>query len=205
VIRFYRFKYSTNCERVAMAMAHKGIEPESVHIDPSDRSLVRKLSGQDLVPVIEDGGKVIADSMKIVEHLEDRFPAKPLYPKDTARRTEMLLFIDWFNRVWKRPPNEIDAEMGKPAPDKAKITKLGGHIASALDRFEGLLAGRAFLMGDAFSAADVCAWPFLQYAVSIPEDDDYLFHKILVDYQPLGDNHPRLRAWIEKLATYPRA
>ena len=205
MIRFYRFKYSTNCDRVAMALAFKEIRTESVDIDPKDRSLVRKVSGQDLVPVIEDDGKVVADSMTIVKYLEDRFPGKPLYPKETARRTEMLLFIDWFNRVWKRPPNDMEAEMGKPSPDQEKIAKWGRNMTDALDLFEGMLSGREFLMGDGFSAADVAAWPFLRYAASIPEDDQYLFHKILVEYQPLGDSHPRLRGWIERLSRYPMA
>ena len=87
--------------------------------------------------MLEDDGKVIADSMEIVRYLEERHPAKPLYPADPARRTEMLIFIDWFNRVWKRPPNEIFVEMGKPAPDRARIERLGRAMTESLDLFEG--------------------------------------------------------------------
>lgn len=206
MIRFYRFQYSTNCDRVAMALAFKEIPCESVHIPPRDRSLVRRVSGQDLVPVIEHGGKVIVDSMVIVKYLEDHLPGKPLYPERDPRRTEMLLFIDWFNRVWKRPPNDIEAEMGKPSPDREKIAEWGRWMTGALDYFEGLLDGRDFLLGDSFSAADVCAWPFLKYAsIPVPADDEYLFHKVLADHQPIGGNHPRLRAWIERIAKYPMA
>ena len=52
MLRLYRFRYSTNVERVALALAYKGIEVESVEIDPDDRTPVRELSGQDLVPVL---------------------------------------------------------------------------------------------------------------------------------------------------------
>jgi glutathione S-transferase len=204
MIRLYRFPHSTNVERVALALAHKGLAAESVVIDPADRSPVRRVSGQDLVPVIEDDGKVVFDSMEIVRYLEDRYPDKPLYPKDPARRAEMLVFIDWFNRVWKRPPNDMEAEMGKPAPDQARIARLGKAMTEALDIFEAMLAGRDHLMGE-FSAADCAAFPFVRYALIPPEkDDEELFHKILVDYQPLGKNHPRVGAWIRRVNERPR-
>jgi len=203
MIRLYRIPLSTNVERVALAFAHKGLKYEPVEVDPSDRSPVRKISGQDLVPVIDDGGRIVFDSMEIVRYLEEKHPGKPLYPTDPARRAEMLIFIDWFNRVWKRPPNDMEAEMGKPSPDPARIARLGKAMTDALDLFEGMLAGREYLMGE-FSAADCAAFPFLRYALLHPENDPYLFHKILVDWQPLGKNHPRLEAYIRRMDKRPR-
>ncbi len=205
MIRLYRFPLSTNVERVALALAHKRLPVESVEIDPADRSQVRRVSGQDLVPVIEDGGRVVYDSMEIVRYLEDKYPEPPLYPREPARRAEMLVFVDWFNRVWKRPPNEITAELEKPAPDAARIERLGRAMAQALDLFEDLLDGRRYLMGE-FSAADCAAFPFLKYGLlGLPAGDDELFHRVLVDHQPLGSNHPRLAAWIRRVDERPRA
>jgi glutathione S-transferase len=204
MMRLYRIPLSTNVERVAMALAHKGIEVESIEIDPDDRSRVRSMSGQDLVPVLEDDGKVIADSMEIVRYLEDRHPARPLYPTDPARRTEMLIFIDWFNRVWKRPPNEIFVEMGKPAPDRARIERLGKAMTASLDLFEGMLSGRDYLMGE-FSAADCAAFPFVKFAHFHPQGDPYLFHQILVEWMPLAGRHERLKGWLQRVDKHPRA
>ena len=203
MIRLYRFRFSTNVERVALALAHKGLAVESIEIPPGDRSEVRRVSGQDLVPVIVDDAKAVFDSMEIVRYLDERYPDKPLYPRDPARRAEMLIFIDWFNRVWKRPPNEIEAEMGKTAPDTARIARLGQAITDALELFEGMLSGRDHLMGE-FSAADCCAFPFLKYALIQEKGDDYLFHKILTRYQALGTTHPRLTAWIHRVDERPR-
>ena len=70
---------------------------ESVVIDYSDRNEVERVSGQGLVPVIDDNGRVVVGSMEIVRHLEERYPDPPLYPADDAR-AEMLIFIDWFTR-----------------------------------------------------------------------------------------------------------
>ena len=207
MIRLYRFPLSTNVERVALALAHKKLPVESVEVNPRDRSRVLAVSGQELVPVIEDlehGGKVVFDSMEIVRYLDETYPENPLYPGDPARRAEMLLFIDWFNRVWKRPPNEIETEMRRPSPDAARIERLGRAMTRALDLFEDMLAGRDYLMGE-FSAADCCAWPFLRYALPGDPSDTDLFHRILVTWQPLGDAHPRLAAWIRRVDRHPRA
>jgi glutathione S-transferase len=116
----------------------------------------------------------------------------------------MLIFIDWFNRVWKRPPNEMEAEMGRPGANRQLIARLGKEMTDALDLFEGMLSGRDYLMGE-FSAADCAAFPFLKYALfRPPKDDPYMFHKILVDYQPLGSNHPKLEAWIRRVEKHQR-
>jgi glutathione S-transferase len=205
MIKLYRFPLSANVERVALALGAKGIAVESVQVDPSDRTVVRAASGQDLVPVIDDDGTIVVDSMEIVRHLEKRYPDPPLYPAAPARRTEMLLFIDWFNRVWKRPPNEIFTEMGKESPDQQRIARLGQAMADYLDLFEDLLDGREHLMGDEFSAADCAAWPFLRYGLFPPQNDPHRFHHLLTDHQPLGDGHPRLAAWIRRVAGRPMA
>ncbi|MBA2537769.1 MAG: glutathione S-transferase family protein [Actinobacteria bacterium] len=203
-MRLYRFRFSTNVERVALALAFKGLEVESVWIDPEDRTPVREASGQDLVPVLEDEGEIVADSTRILEHLDARFPDPPLYPREAARRGEVVVFIDWFNRVWKSAPNEIEAELSRDRPDEERIGELAGEMASSLNLFEAILAGRDYLTGE-FSAADCAAFPFLKYGVLHDPEDTELFHRILADNLPVGAAHPRLRAWIERVDERPRA
>ena len=204
-LRLYRFPFSTNVERVALALAHKGVEVESVWIDPADRSEVVRISGQELVPVLVDGGRIVADSTAILEHLEERFPEPALYPADPARRTELRLFVDWFNKVWKRPPNLIVDEESKPEPNRERIAELEAQLAGALPLFEDLLAGRDFLFGHELSAADVAAFPFLKYALLWEEGDPDRFHEILRDTQRLDGRFPRLESWIRRIDALPRA
>jgi len=204
-LRVYRIPYSTNVERVALAAGHKGLEVEWVDVDPADRSPVEAVSGQSLVPVLVDGDEVVADSPAIVALLEERFPEPPLYPADGPRRAEVEIFVDWFNRVWKRPPNAIADELERPEPDVALVAELSAEMRAALDRFEMLLAGRDYLFGE-FGAADCIAFPFLKYAVfGLPADDHELFHRVLVDHMPLGDRYPRLTAWVKRVDEHPRA
>jgi glutathione S-transferase len=205
VLRVYRIPLSTNVERVALAAGHKGLELEWIDVDPADRSPIDQVSGQTLVPVLVDGDEVVADSPRIIERLESRFPEPPLYPIDEARRAEVSIFIDWFNRIWKRPPNLIAAELEKDEPDEAKVRTLSEEMRVALDRFEALLSGRDYLFGE-FGAADCIAFPFLKYAaLGLPAGDDELFHRILVEHQPLGGGYPRLTAWVARVDTHPRS
>lgn len=206
MIRLYRAPFSTNAERVALALGHKQLEVESVWISYEDRSPVERVSGQSLVPVLEfEDGAVAFDSMQIVRVLEERFPAAPLYPANAAGRARVMHFVDWFDDVWKVAPNAIEAEIAAPQHDLARVETLALELAAGLDRFEALLAdGREHLLGDEFSAADCCAYPFLKYAAWRDPADDELFHRVLDGYQQLGDDHPRLAAWIDRIDARPR-
>ena len=62
VLLLHRIPFSTNVERVEIALGLKGVPFEYVDHDPADRSSIRAVSGQDLVPVVELDGEVLADS-----------------------------------------------------------------------------------------------------------------------------------------------
>ena len=204
MLRLYRAPFSTNCERVALALAFKGIETESVWIDYSDRSVVERVSGQPLVPVVDIDGEIVFDSPRIIARLEELRPEPPLYPADPARRAEMEIFIEWFNGVWKRPPNEIERLLGLPETDPDRIAELAYLMDEWLDFFERLLDGREYLFGDAVTAADLIAYPFVKYAAGRGPGDEDLFHRVLDEHQSL-DGRPRLAAWIERVSRLPQA
>jgi glutathione S-transferase len=204
VIRLYGIPYSTNVERVSLALAHKGLDVEYVEIDPDDRTPVRELSGQDRVPVLVEDDRVIADSTAILEYLEEEYPDPPLYPPDEARRAEVRVFVDWFNRVWKRWPNDIEGELVDGSPNPETIARLAAELEGSRDLFEALLTERDYLFGE-FSVADCVAFPFLKYGLIWHEDDDHLFHRILIDHLGLDGGHPRLEAWIRRVDERPRA
>ena len=201
----YRAPFSTNVERVALALAHKGLEVESVVISYEDRSPVVEVSGQGLVPVLVDDDAVVFDSVRILRHLEAKWPDPPLFPRDPARRAELDVFLDWFNEVWKVAPNKIEEELEGDRPDEQRVEEHAARMRSSLDLFEALLDGRDHLLGDDFSAADCAAFPFLKYGRLRDPEDDELFHRILEDNLQLDGAHPRLSAWIDRVNERPRA
>ena len=203
-MQIYRIPFSTNVERVALVAGHKGLEIEWIEVEPDYRGEVERVSGQPLVPVLVDGSRVVADSTEIIRYLEENYPEPRLFPADRARRAELEIFLEWFNRVWKRPPNEIDSERSKETPDEARIAELGRELAGALQVFESLLEGRDYLFGD-FSAADCAAFPFLKYALLHDERDTEPFHLILREFQDLGGRFPNVEGWIRRVDEHPRA
>ncbi|WP_205697372.1 glutathione S-transferase family protein [Conexibacter sp. SYSU D00693] len=201
MLRVHRIPLSTNVARIALAAGLKGVAVEWVDHDPDDRSAIRALSGQELVPVVETGAEVLTDSPQILLWLEERHPEPPLLPADPARRREVLAFCDWFNHVWKLPPNAIDAQRRAGHPDDARVAAWAEQLRAAQRWFEALLAGRDFLLGDEVTLADVTAHPFLRFTTA-PEDDD-LFHGVLCEHLP--GELPRLAAWVARVDALPRA
>ena len=203
-LKVYRIPFSTNVERVALAAGHKGLPIEWIDVPEDDRAEVVRVSGQELVPVLDDDGLIVADSAVILEHLEERFPEPALLPRDAALRAQVRIFCDWFNRVWKRAPNLYEDQLEQHAPDAALLAELGASISGSLPLFEDLLAGRDFLFGE-LSLADVTAFPFLRYAIVWEKGDPYRFHEVLRDHLRLDGRHPRLAAWIRRVDALPRA
>jgi glutathione S-transferase len=197
VLRVHRIPFSTNVERVALAAGLKGLSVEWVDHDPADRGAIRALSGQDLFPVAElPGGRLLSDSPVILRALDDLAPEPPLWPADPTARASADVFAEWFNHVWKGPPNRI-ADGAEQPGDRA-------WLAASRDVFEGLLAERPFLLGERAGIADVLAYPFLRYGRGLSPGDDDPFHAVLAEYlNPSG--HPRLDAWLDRCAALPQA
>lgn len=203
MLRVHRVPFSTNVERIALAAAHKGLVVDWVDHDAADRSAIRALSGQDLVPVLElPGGTVLCDSPAILRRLEADHPDPPLWPADAAAAARVDVLIEWFNGVWKGPPNALADTPGSPeAPVWA--ARLHGWTATfdALLRPTGWLAG-----GPGLTAADIVAFPFLRYGVAPPDPADTdPFHAVLREHCALAPGHAALRGWLERMAALPQA
>lgn len=203
MLRVHRIPFSTNVERIALAAAHKGLEVDWVDHDAADRSAISALSGQELVPVLElpDGG-VLCDSTAILRWLETHSPEPPLWPADPAAAARVDVVIEWFNEVWKGPPNALAGAPGDPRA-AGWAARLHGWTATfdALLRPTGWLAG-----GPVMTAADVVAVPFLRYGVAPPDPDDTdPFHGVLREHCAPAPEHTALRAWLERMASLPRA
>jgi glutathione S-transferase len=69
-------RFSPYCWRTRLALAHKGFVPETLPWRFTDKAAIAD-SGSDKVPVLRDGGQVIADSWRIAEYLEDTYPDRP--------------------------------------------------------------------------------------------------------------------------------
>lgn len=206
MLRVHSIPFSANVDRVALAAGLKGLQIEWIEHPYEERDAVVEVSGQSLVPVVEYEGEVIFDSPRILRWLDDLAPEPRLWPDDDAvLRARVDVFVEWFNGVWKGPPNALEAlwQAGKKESDEARA--LAAQFAAWTPWFEGLLAhGGPYLFGERLTAADVVAWPFLRYASWDEGTLPYVFEHVLQEVCGVREQ-PRLMAWIERLEELPRA
>jgi len=206
MLRVHSIPFSANVDRVALAAGLKGLQIDWIEHGYEDRAAVVAASGQSLVPVLEHDGTVVCDSPQILRHLDDLAPEPRLWPDDDpVLRARVDVFIEWFNAVWKGPPNALEAlwRAGRREDDEA--VALAARFAAWTPWFDDLLAhGGPYLFGERLTAADVVAWPFLRYAAWPVGSLPYVFEHVLQEVCGVRD-HPRLMAWIERMEELPRA
>jgi len=91
-------RFSPYCWRIRMALAHKNLTVETIPWRFSDKHAIAH-SGQDRVPVIEDGDRVIADSWVIANYLEDTYPGQPSLFGGAAARATARFINSWADTV----------------------------------------------------------------------------------------------------------
>lgn len=69
-------RFSPYCWRIRLALAHKGLEVETIAWRFTDKDILTP-SGQGKVPVLVDEGKWIHDSWEIAKYLEEKYPDRP--------------------------------------------------------------------------------------------------------------------------------
>jgi glutathione S-transferase len=77
-------RFSPYCWRIKMALAHKGLQAETVPWRFTEKDAIA-FSGQDKVPVLVDGDREVHGSWEIACHLEDQYPVNPLFGSAQAR------------------------------------------------------------------------------------------------------------------------
>jgi glutathione S-transferase len=120
------------------------------------------------VPLLEDGGAVIFESGAIVAYLADRYGIPRLCPDlSSPARAEYLQWI-FFGAVSVEPPAvrllanaHIFPHQEGAAERAAQALK---DLAAPAKVLEGALASRPYILGDAFSAADIMIGSSLVWA-----------------------------------------
>ncbi|HHP7244364.1 MAG TPA: glutathione S-transferase family protein [Elainellaceae cyanobacterium] len=96
MIELYQFELSHYTEKVRLILDYKGLAYRKVEVTPGVGQLeLFQMSGQRQVPVIKDGGEVIADSTAIAFYLDKKYPDRPILPTDLKQRGLCLLMEEW--------------------------------------------------------------------------------------------------------------
>lgn len=91
-------RFSPFCWRAKMALAHKGLDVETVPWRFTDRDAIA-FADTDRVPVLVDGDRVVADSWDIACYLEDAYPDAPSLFGGEAARGQALVIKHWLEQT----------------------------------------------------------------------------------------------------------
>lgn len=183
-MKLYTFFQSGSAYRVRLALSLKQIAYEPIYVrggrfaselgDP--RFLALNPSGA--VPVLLDGDKVLTQSLAIIEYLEERFPDRPLLPKDALGRQRVralaqIVASDTHPLITARVLNSLRDDWGFTPEQESKWVL--SWISRGLMAFETMLASSSdtgtFCHGDAASLADVFlvpqVWTALRYGYDL--------------------------------------
>ena len=91
-MKLYTFFRSSASYRVRIALNLKALTYEQVPIHlrrgggEQFSATYKSINPQALVPALEDAGRIVTQSLAIMEYLEERYPKPPLLPADPADR-----------------------------------------------------------------------------------------------------------------------
>lgn len=141
------------CTRVEWALKLKGVEYEYIHEDPLNKSplLFKHNHVHKKVPVVLHGDRTIAESLVILEYLDDTWKESPLLPQDPYEKS--------MARFWAKF-NDEKCLLGSWTACKAKGEEKEKAIESAkesLSFLEKQIEGKTFFGGEKIGFLDLAA------------------------------------------------
>jgi glutathione S-transferase len=153
-----------------------------------DAPAFRAMNPHGKVPMIEDGDALVWESHAILRYLAAARGADRFWPADPAARAGIDGWMDWAQTALQ--PAFLSGVFwgGYRTPVAQRDTAAGAEALARTHRCLGLvedqLAGRAFVVGEALSLADIAIGTHL-----------YRYFELPIDRPPL----PRLAAWYDRL------
>jgi glutathione S-transferase len=193
-VLLYNSQVSGNCYKVRLLLAHLGVEYERQEVSVSDRSnrpqLLGGLNPALRVPtLVLDDGRSLGESGAIIWFFGE---GTRFVPADPYARAQVLQWM-FFEQYDLEPAIAVVrfwlAYSGRPRDDFAD--RLDERVAAgyrALDALERHLDGRAWIVGDGMTLADIALYAYTHVA------DEGGFEL---------DRYPAIGAWLERLAREP--
>ena len=111
MLTLYHGETSTCSKRVRITLAEKGVEWESRHLNLAKRENLDpeylKLNPNGVVPTLVHDGRVLIESVFIIQYLDEVFPEPPLAPADAYGRAQMRIWMDRIEHVLHRNINIV--------------------------------------------------------------------------------------------------
>jgi glutathione S-transferase len=193
----YDFPPVPSPQKVAVALAEKGIECERVMVDlragDQHRAEYLKINPHGLVPTLLVDGTPIYESSAIIEYLEEIVPEPPLLPMEPLSRARARMIeesIDGNFASWLKFYGRNRRPAPPAEPDEVKLAECCRWVAWYNGWLDRELDGRTFFAGDRFSIADIAAICNIAFQIN----------RLKID---VSAAHQRLLAWYERIIDRP--
>lgn len=190
-LTFYSFPLSGHAHRVALMLSLLDVPHRTVNVDlpggEQKRPEFLMLNAFGQVPVIDDGGVVVADSTAILIYLAKRYGGDAWLPADPAGAAAVQRWLSAASGPLAAGPAAARLVTLFGAPYDAESTVARAHAFLAV--LDKELGRREFLAGSAPTIADVACYAYVAHA---PEGN-----VSLADY-------PDVRAWLARIENLPR-
>jgi glutathione S-transferase len=202
-----RRPFSPFCWRTRMALAHKGLDADSIPWRFTEKSVIAP-HGSEKVPVLLHGDRAVVDSWVIANYLEDKFPDSPsLFGGEGGRAIGRMM--NWWGDITvvggmfplvvadipaHLAPDDADyfrasreARLGKPL-EQAKASRDASVVGfrKSLEPMRLTLRTQPYLGGGAPNYADYIVFGGFQWA------------RVVSPFKLLEANDP-IYAWRERL------
>jgi len=189
-IRLYRHPLSGHSHRAELFLSLLGLPTQLIEVDlmkaAHKQPAFLKLNAFGQVPVLDDGGTIIADSNAILVYLartyggESWLPSEPVGAAAVQRWLSVAAGQVAFGPAAARLITVFGAKLN---PDEVI-----GRAHALLKVMDSELAGRAFLVHDKPTIADVACYTYVAHA---PEGNVAL------------SDYPNVRAWLNRVEALP--
>ncbi len=210
---FYGYFRSSAAYRCRIAFNLKCVKPafKSIHLRSGKQKSLEflALNPQGLVPALVVNGRVLTQSLAIIEWLEEAHPTPPLLPRDALDRAHvrslaLSIACDIHPLQNLRVLNHLKSEYGQ---DQAGLDAWCRRwLEPGLAAFEAMLMqskkSGAFCFGDAPGLADICLVPQMFSATRFGADVSKLANlqrimKTCEAHSAFADAHPALQPDVE--------
>jgi glutathione S-transferase len=199
-LTFYYGSGSPYAWKVWLALEHKGIPHEAKRLtfepDQTKTPEFLKINPRGRVPAIVDDGFALSESNAIAEYLDDRYPEKPLLPKDAKARGQARRLIAEAGDLETviSPFSEATLYTKPEARDSKVIAEARANVDKELAVWAAALTGDFFAGG--VGLVDYTAFPWIRLLARIEERVPGL------GYKPT-DFPPKLAAWLARIEALP--
>ena len=179
----------SRASRSIVALEELGLDYVHAPLNPHvSQAQLAALNQNGRVPVIDDDGLIVWESMAINLYLADRHGAPPIWPATPRERAHVYQWSIWSQTEVDRP----DVVLGRLSKNPERVATARRQQIDALAILDAALATRPYLLGDVFSLADLN----VAATLSEPHERGTIANDASLD--PLAHGLDRLGGWLAR-------